>query len=81
MFSRIRDELDAISNTKKEDKIVITGLTNKTPMPQDMEGRRKWLNEMVGGVLDSILADSSKDVKFIDLGKKNTRISPWLRSE
>ena len=76
MFARIRDELDAISNSKKEDRIVVTGLTNSVPMPQSIDGKRKWLNEMVGGILDGIVPGSSSNIQFIDLGKRNTREIP-----
>jgi hypothetical protein len=75
MFARIRDELDAISNTKKEDKIIVTGLTNNTPMPQATEARRKWLMDMIGGIFDTIVPNSSKDILYIDLGKKYKRDS------
>ena len=31
--SRIREELDFLSNVRKEDRIVVSGLTSRTPMP------------------------------------------------
>jgi hypothetical protein len=31
--ARIREEIDYIANVKKEDRVVITVLTSKTPMP------------------------------------------------
>ena len=34
MMVRIREELDTISNIKKEDLIIITGLTNSIPTPR-----------------------------------------------
>ncbi len=76
MFARIRDELDAISNSKKEDRIVVTGLTNSVPMPQSIDGKRKWLSDMVGGILDRVVPGSSANIQFIDLGKKNTKEIP-----
>jgi hypothetical protein len=81
MFARIRDELDAISNTKKEDKIIVTGLTNNTPMPQAIEERRKWLSDMVGGIFDTIVPNSSKDILYIDLGKKTQKRFCVLKSK
>jgi hypothetical protein len=35
--AKMRDELDAIANTNKEDRIIITGMTAKTVMPQNFE--------------------------------------------
>lgn len=40
MMARVREELDLVSNTKKEDRIVITGLTSKTPMPDGFEEKK-----------------------------------------
>ena len=40
MMARVREELDLVSNTKKEDRIVITGLTSKTPMPEGFEEKK-----------------------------------------
>ena len=78
MFARIREELDSISNSKKEDRIVVTGLTNSVPMPQSIDGKRKWLNEMVAKTLDGIVPGSSANIQFVDLGKKNSREIPLV---
>ena len=37
MMAEIRDELDAILNSNKEDCVIITGLTNPVPMPVGVE--------------------------------------------
>jgi hypothetical protein len=41
VFARIREELDMISNAKKEDRLIITGLTSQTPPPIIFEERKK----------------------------------------
>ena len=45
--ARIRDELDAMNNVNKEDRIIITGMTNSVIMPQGFaekkSGRRRRL--------------------------------------
>jgi hypothetical protein len=38
--ARIREEIDFITNAKKEDRIIITGLTSKTPMPMQSEEKK-----------------------------------------
>jgi hypothetical protein len=58
--ARIREELDYISNAKKEDKIIITGLTSKILMPTASEEKRMWLRKIVGVVLDKIVPNSTK---------------------
>jgi hypothetical protein len=84
MFARIHDELDANSNLKKENKIVITVLTSKTPMQQAIWVRRNWcVGVSVCGcvvvwvsvcvcvcvwVFNSIVPESAKNILFIDLG-------------
>jgi hypothetical protein len=47
VMSRIREELDFASNTKKEDKIIITGLTCLTPAPALAEEKKIWLNTLL----------------------------------
>ena len=74
--ARMREELDFISNTKKEDKIIITGLTSKTAMPESGEEKRTWLNTLVGEILDKIEPEASKHVTFTSLGSRNSRIIP-----
>ena len=74
--ARMREELDFISNCKKEDKIIITGITSKSAMPTAGEEKKKWINSMVGEVLDKIVPDASKHIAFTSLGSRNTRIIP-----
>ena len=38
--ARIREELDFQANIKKEDRIIMTGLTSKTPMPIQAEEKK-----------------------------------------
>jgi hypothetical protein len=65
----MREELNFISNSKKEDKIIITSLTSKTAMPMSSEEKRTWLNTLVGEVLDKIKPEAS-------LGSRNSRVIP-----
>ena len=46
MMARIREEIDMLINTKKEDRLVLTGLTNSIPMPFDVDAKKKWLHDM-----------------------------------
>ena len=39
VMARLREELDQIANVRKEDRIIITGLTNTTPMPTEPSQR------------------------------------------
>ena len=74
--ARIRDELDAMTNINKEDRIIITGMTNKTPMPQGFTETKKWLSEMVGEVLNRIEQGMATKIVWINQGRKNGREIP-----
>jgi hypothetical protein len=50
--ARIREELDFISNTSKEDRLVISGLSSKTPKPVGLDEGRKWVKNIVGEFLN-----------------------------
>jgi hypothetical protein len=76
--ARIREEMDLISNTKKEDKIVITGLSSKIPMPKAGDEKKKWLDNIVGEVLEKIVPNASKHVIFSSLGSRNSRVIPLV---
>ena len=56
--------------------MVLTGLVNKSPMPSNLDERRKWLNEMVGGTLEAIVPGSAADILYVDLGKRGARDIP-----
>jgi hypothetical protein len=76
--ARMKDELDYISNAKKEDKISITGLSSKTLMPTASDEKKKWHKKIVGEVLDRIVPDSTKHIVFCSLGSRNSRFIPQV---
>jgi hypothetical protein len=41
VLARIREDLDTISNTAKEDKLMISGMISKIPRPTGKEETRK----------------------------------------
>ena len=47
MLSRIREELDQISNMKKEDRVMMMGLTSTVPAPRLEIERNAWARQMV----------------------------------
>jgi hypothetical protein len=76
--SRIREEIDFIANAKKEDRIIITGRTRKTLMPVQGEKKKKWLNGIVGEVLDKIEPDASKHILFASQWSRNQNFIPLV---
>lgn len=78
MMTRIREELDMMTNTAKEDRIILTGLTNSTNMPADGDLKKKWLHEMVGQIFDSIDNSIKGRILFVNHGKRQGRDIPMV---
>ena len=76
VMARIREDVDTISNTHKEDKMIISGMVSKTPRPAGREEARKWLRDIVTEVLEDIEKGSSKEIIFISQGRSNNRNIP-----
>ena len=58
-FARTREEMDALSNKEKEDRLIITGLTNSIPMPTDKAAAKIWLDDMVIDVIKKLDPEGS----------------------
>ena len=78
MMARLREELDMIGNAKKEDRIVITGLTNTTIMPAQGDEKKKWLHDMVGRVFHEIDPSLKGKILFVNHGKRNGHNIPMV---
>ena len=76
VMARMREDIDSISNTNKEDRMLITGLTSKTPKPTGAEDARKWLKDIVSEILDKIESGSSAKIAFITQGRSRDREVP-----
>lgn len=75
-FARNREEMDTLVNKEKEDRIIITGLTNSIPMPLEAGAKKLWLENMVLGVLKRLDPEGSGKLLFIKLGKGDGRNIP-----
>ena len=69
MMARVREELDMATNIKKEDRIVIIGLSSKTPRPEGFEDRKKWIRSTIDELLNQIVPGSSEKIVFVNQGK------------
>ena len=74
--ARIREELDQLSNTRKEDRIIVTGMTSQIPMPVGIEEKKKWLKDLVGGILNQVELGSSEFILNVMQGWKGTNTIP-----
>ena len=70
--------MDYAANVKKEDRIVITGLTSKVPKPNKPDERKTWLRNIVGEILNKIVPESATHIVFTTQGSKNAREIPLV---
>ena len=76
VMARMREDIDAMSNTNKEDKMIISGLTCRVPKPIGAEEARKWLKNIVSEVLDKIEPGISSEIVFVTQGRSRDREVP-----
>jgi hypothetical protein len=76
VMAQMREDIDVMSNQKKEDKMIISGLTSKVPRPTSTEDRKKWLRDIVAEVLDCIENGISSEIFFVTQGRSNNRDVP-----
>ena len=70
VIARIREELDFTANTKKEDRIIITGMTSTTERPKSQIDLKKWLKDVVVPAhLNKIVPESGKKILFVSPGR------------
>ena len=69
VFARIREELDFIVNSRKEDRIVITGLSTDIPRPRGDAEVGGWARAVVNAALHSFVPDSDKNIQFCSLNR------------
>ena len=69
LFARIREELDFIANTKKEDRIVISGMSTTVPKPANQVEVRQWIDEIVKSALMTIVPEAREMVQFVSANR------------
>ena len=69
VFARIREELDFLANVKKEDRVVVTGLSSTVAMPTGLDEGKRWVDEIVKAALNKIVQGSSDMIQFINSGR------------
>ena len=66
VLARIREEQDHQLNIKKEDRILIMGLTSETRQPAGQAEAKKWLLDIVGEMLNKIVPESADHIQFVN---------------
>jgi hypothetical protein len=72
----VREELDFLSNMRKEDWIIVTGLTSQIPMPVGAEDKKKWLRELGRDILNQMEAGSLDHMLNLIQGLKGSNNVP-----
>jgi hypothetical protein len=74
MMARLREETDTSMNRSKEDRIVMTGLSSSTPLPQDLKSRVTVLKTIVGKIFETLIKDFNGKILFLNQGKSNDQL-------
>ena len=76
--ARLREENDHSINVKKENKIIVTGIESRTPMPNDKVEGKKWVDELIGSTLNYLIKDSAGEVAFTSPGRRIEKGVPTM---
>ena len=69
VFARIREELDYLANAKKEDRIILSGLSSTIPKPTSQIEAREWINEIAKLALETIVPEARAMVQFVSANR------------
>jgi hypothetical protein len=78
MFARLREEIDSTANRSREDRIVITGITCKTPLPRESRPRIEKLKELAYEVFEAIKPGFKGKILYASQGKNNEHMLPMV---
>ena len=70
VMARLREEIDATSNRSKEDRLVITGLKSKDPMPEENRARIEWLKKISMDLFEKIIPKFPGKIFYLSQGKR-----------
>jgi len=76
MFARIREELDSAANLKREDRVVVNGISSKNPLPSDNRQRLEKLKELVMEIFMEIKPDFKGKILFASQGRTSDNSIP-----
>ena len=78
MFARMREEMDAAANKSKEDRVVISGIVSKQPIPVENGERIARLREIATDIFKFLIPDFNGNISFVSQGKGQGRALPML---
>ena len=78
MFARMREEIDSTANRSREDRVVVTGITCKTPLPRDNRQRIEKLKELAKEVFETIKPGFKGQILYASQGRNNDHMLPMV---
>jgi len=69
MFARIREEIDSTANRSREDRVVVTGITCKDPLPRDNRLRIEKLKTLAAEVFEAIKPGFKGKILYASQGR------------
>jgi hypothetical protein len=81
MLARVREEIDAIGNKAKEDRVVMNGLKSKTPMPAETRPRIEWLKDLSMEIFKELIPNFPGKIFYLNQGQQMDVFSPDGRSQ
>ena len=66
VLARIREEQDYQLNIKKEDRLLIMGMSSETRQPAGQTEAKKWLHDIVSEMLNKIVPESADHIQFVN---------------
>jgi len=78
IMARTREEMDATSNRSKEDRVVMTGLKSKNPIPADNRARIDWLKKIAMDIFKELIQGFPGKILYLSQGKNADRFLPMI---
>ena len=78
VMARIREEIDSTSNRSKEDRVVVTGLKSKEPIPVDNRARIEWLKKIAMNLFEKIIPRFPGKIFYLSQGKNMDTFLPMI---
>jgi hypothetical protein len=78
MLARVREEIDAIGNKAKEDRVVMNGLKSKTPMPSETRLRIEWLKDLSMEIFKELIPNFPGKIFYLNQGQQMDVFLPMV---
>ena len=76
MTAKLREDQDFMTNVKNEDRVILTGLTAKTPPPINKSERDIWIRDIAKELLETMDKEAAEKIVFVKQGRSNDKNIP-----